>query len=260
MKDLEIQPEQLQPLIETLHQQLQVVLKNQFVGLYLHGSVALSAFEEDRSDIDFLVVTKEILDSGTLENLREMHKVLFESDLYGAKILEGSYIPRKELWRYDAKHAIHPALRCDGTFAIDRHGIDWVIQRYVLREKGIKVTGPQIKSLIAPVSSSDLMNAAYGILKNWWYPQLTDQSLLAADEYQAYAVVTMCRSFYTIQFADVVSKSDAAEWFVGAYPQWESLVRKAETWRKGMEFNRLIETLQLIRFTLENAKELLGEM
>ncbi|MCD4754072.1 MAG: DUF4111 domain-containing protein [Anaerolineaceae bacterium] len=260
MKDLEIQPEQLQPLIETLHQQLRAVLKNQFVGLYIHGSVALSAFEEDRSDIDFLVVTQKILDSETLEELKEMHKTLFESNLYGAKILEGSYIPKNELWRYDPEHAIHPALRCDGTFAIDGHGIDWVIQRYVLREKGIKIAGPEIKSLITPVSSSDLMNAAYGILKDWWYPQLTDQSLLKADEYQAYAVVTMCRSFYTIQFADVVSKSDAAEWFVGAYPQWESLVRKAETWRKGMNFNLLIETLLLIQFTLETTKELLSEI
>ena len=260
MCDSKIKPEKLRPLIEALHHQLQVVLKNQFVGLYLHGSVALSAFEEERSDIDFLVVTKEILDSEILEKLKEMHKTLFESNFYGAKILEGSYIPKNDLWRYDPKHAIHPALRCDGTFAIDGHGIDWVIQRYVLREKGIKIAGPEIKSLIVPVSPSDLTRAAYGILEDWWYPQLTDQSLLIADEYQAYAIVTMCRSFYTIQFADVVSKSAAAEWFVSAYPQWESLVRKAENWRKGMKFNLLTETLQLIQFTLETTKELMREM
>ena len=48
-----------------------------------------------------------------------------------------------------------------------KHGADWIIQRYILRERGITVTGPDPKMLIAPVLSADLRWAVSEILQNW---------------------------------------------------------------------------------------------
>ena len=37
----------------------QKILKDNLVGIYVHGSIAFNCFHWDRSDIDFIVVTKE---------------------------------------------------------------------------------------------------------------------------------------------------------------------------------------------------------
>ena len=255
----EIQPAALRPIIEALGSKLQETLGDQFVGFYIHGSIAMQAFTLDRSDIDYLVVTREEIDNAEFEQLKQMHAGIYESGLFGSKILEGSYISEQAIKKYDPNQCVHTALRCDGVLAQDGHDVDWVIQRYVLREKGIVVSGPSLKLLIDPVSASDMQQAAYGILDNWWRPQLVNHSNLVEDEYQAYAVLTMCRAFYTIQMVDVVPKAEAANWFCTEYPEWKGLVEKAFDWRKGLPFDALDATMDLIRFTLEKTESLLDE-
>jgi len=255
----DIKPAALQPIIRHLKIKLQKTLGNQFVGFYIHGSIAMQAFVPERSDIDYLVITREEVDDVGFEALTQMHAEIYASGIYGAKILEGSYISETAIRQYDSDHCHHTALRCDGVLARDGHDVDWIIQRFVLREKGIVISGPALNSLIDPISERDLKQAAYGILDNWWRPQLTNHSNLAKDEYQAYAVLTMCRSFYTIQLVDVVPKANAANWFCAEYPEWKWLVDKAFGWRKGKPFNSLESTLDLIRFTLEKTKALLNQ-
>jgi predicted nucleotidyltransferase len=51
---------ELDTVLETYAQQLQEVLGNNFVGMYLQGSLAVGDFDLS-SDIDFIVVTKDDL-------------------------------------------------------------------------------------------------------------------------------------------------------------------------------------------------------
>ena len=79
-----------------------------------------------------------------------------------------------------------------------QHGADWIIQRYILRERGITVTGPDPKNLIAPVSSADLHWAVSEILQNWIKHFLDDPGKLKSRGYQSYTVLTLCRILYTL--------------------------------------------------------------
>lgn len=45
-------------------------MPNQLAGLYLHGSLALDAFAEGSSDIDFIAVTQRGLTESELKRLR----------------------------------------------------------------------------------------------------------------------------------------------------------------------------------------------
>jgi hypothetical protein len=86
---------------------------------------------------------------------------------------------------------------------------------------------------------------------------LDDPVRLREREYQAYAVLTMCRALYTVQHGTVVSKPDAVRWaqeFLG--PQWAELVEEALAWPRGSQPDRLEETLALIRRTLHLAEQL----
>jgi hypothetical protein len=239
-------------LLSLLSSEVQNALDAQLVGLYLHGSLAGGGFEPGRSDVDVLAVTEGELDRGRLAALEAAHTRLQASDNPWVARLEVSYIPRDALWRYDPHHSVHPALRMDGTFDMDGHGSDWVLQRHVIRERGVVLFGPKPRTLIAPISAEQIRWAARETLREWWVPQLVDHSRLRSDEYQAYAVLTMCRALYTVQHADVAPKAVAARWAQAALGEpWSALVARALAWRHGDRLDALDETLALIRYTLE---------
>ena len=92
------------------------------------------------------------------------------------------------------------------------HGSDWVIQSHILREHGIILSGPALRDLIDPVAPDDLRRAMRELLREWWAPMLHDTTRLRSAEYQAYAVLTMCRALYTLETGAVASKPVAARW------------------------------------------------
>lgn len=230
------------------------VLGEKFTGMYLHGSLALGDFTPGRSDIDFLVATSCDLSPQEVAGLEAMHARITAAGSPWVHHIEGSYIPVDALRRFDPQHCQHPALRIGGEFTIDSHDSAWVLQRHVLREHGIALEGPPARGLIDPIPPDTLREAAAGTLREWWAPQLIDPSLLRAPEYQAYAVLTMCRSLYTMQTGDVASKPAAARWaLAGPAAHLSSLIEQALAFRDGMPFDRLDEVLDFVRFTLVKA-------
>ncbi len=231
---------------------VQAVLGKQFVGLYVHGSLASGDFDPRRSDIDFVVVTADKLPDEMLPALEAMHGRISASGLPWATRLEGSYIPQGALRRHDPAQARHPSLRVDGSFGVDQHGSDWVIQRHILREQGIVVAGPAPSSLIDPVQPDDLRRAVVETLREWWAPQLHDPARLRRGEYQVYAVLTMCRVLYTLRYGTVASKPVAARWAGAALGErWATLIAEALAWQPDAQSDNLEETLGFIRHTLE---------
>ncbi len=241
-------------LLISLLNQVRAILGELFLGFYVHGSLAYGGFEPGRSDIDFLVVTTSEIPEALLPALADMHTHLHASGLSWADKLEGSYIPQAWLRRHDPEHNCFPALRVDGSFDIDRHGSDWIIQRSLIREHALVLAGPDPKTLIDPVGPDDLRQAVRGILVEWWAPKLQDHTLLLHDEYQSYAVLTMCRALHTLHFGIAAPKLAAAEWAQTALdPKWKELIIQATGWRYGLPMQRLDEVLDFIRYTLKRA-------
>ena len=231
---------------------VQAVLGHRFVGMYLFGSLASGDFAPQRSDVDFVVVTDGELDGETLLALQAMHARITASGHKWATKLEGPYIPQGALRRHDPADAHHPALRVDGSFDVDGHGSDWIIQRHVIREQGIVVAGPAPHTLIDPVTPDDLRQAALATLREWWSPQLNDHTYLQSREYQAYATLTMCRALYTLERGAVVSKAVAARWVRETTGErWAALIERALAWPHEPQADNLNETLDFVRYTLE---------
>ncbi len=236
--------------------EMRTVLGEQFAGLYLGGSLAGGDFEPERSDIDFVAVTRGELEAEVVEALRSMHERLRRSGLEWASRMEGGYIPRDGLRRYDPAHACYPWLGVDGHFAVEQFDHGWVIQLHVLREHGLVLAGPDPRTLIDPISPDDLRQAQLAMLHEWWEPQLGDHSRLVSREYQAYAVLTMCRALYTLEHGTVVTKAVAAQWaqeILG--PARAALIERALAWPREPQPDSLDPTLDLIRYTVERARE-----
>jgi hypothetical protein len=244
----------LNALLFRLRAEIQTVLGDLFAGMYLHGSLAIGDFDPLRSDVDFLIAVRENISRHLVSKLGNMHAVFTASRLQWAEKLEGSYIPVDALRRYDPANSHHPVLRVDGSFGIDGHGPDWIIQRHVLREKGIKLYGPDPKTLIDPVSSEAIRLAARETLFDWWTPQLDDPFRLLKRDYQAYAVLTMCRALYTLEHGEVVSKPAAAKWAVNVLEdRWQGLIERSLAWQAGEPLEEMEEVLAFIRSVIERA-------
>jgi predicted nucleotidyltransferase len=239
-------------ILNRLLKNIQGLLGKSFTGLYLHGSLAYGDFNPLTSDVDFLVVTDGNLPIETFSALKEMHAGLFASAGAWSQKLEGAYIPKNELRHHDPAHGPIPWLGVDGHFALETLGSDWILQRWILREKGIVVSGPPLRDLIDPVSPDNLREAVRGSLRGWWSPPFPSPERFLSCEYQAYAILTMCRSLYVLEHGRVASKPEAARWAMGMLEgPWRPLISSAASWRPGMEFNQLRETFKLIRLTLK---------
>lgn len=226
------------------------VLTGRLAGVYLHGSLASGGFDPARSDVDFLVVTEGRPPEGVLSSLAAMHRNIAASGLKWASKLEGSYIPRDALRRYDPKNTIHPALRVDGSFGMDGHGSDWIIQRHIIHEKGIVLLGPPARELIDPVSSDQLRGAVRGILREWWSPPFPSPGRFESEEYRAYVVLTMCRALYTLHYGTVSSKPVAARWAQQTIGEpWAGLIECALLWTPCQPLLK-DETFSFIQYTL----------
>ncbi len=245
-------------ILHELLSSVRATLGNHFVGMYLYGSLALGDFTPGRSDIDFIVVTDVELSDELVSALQVMHARLASSGLPWAKELEGSYIPRDALRHYDPAHTRHPHLGTgERAPQVEQHDMDWVIQRHVLRERGVVVAGPAIAALIDPVSPDELRRAVADLMSFWWEPMVHDPTRLQQSGYPSYAVLTMCRVLYTLHHGTVVSKPVAARWakeMLGA--RWGSLIDHALDWRHGMPDGNVKETQDLIRYTVERCRQL----
>ena len=252
---------EVKSLLEELLAGIQSVLGDRFVGMYLDGSLTGGDFDS-ASDIDFLVVTESEVSGGPFSELQAMHDRVAETDPRWGVELEGSYISRSAIRRYDPALAMHPNLeRGKGDrLKMVHHDEDWIIHYHVVRERGIPLFGPDPKTLIDPVSPEDLRQAMRKILRGWWAAFVEDPAPLKRPGYQSYAVLSLCRILYTLDLGTVASKTDAARWAQESLgDRWQALIERALEGRlnPGPETpaEELKETQDFIRVALDRSRK-----
>jgi len=233
------------------------VLGDHLVGLYLDGSLTSGDFD-DASDIDFVAATDAEADETLFADLQAMHDRIAATGWPWSDQLEGSYVSLAVLRRHDPAHENHPNIeRGKGErLKIASHGADWDIHRFVVRERGIPLAGPDPKTLIDPVSPESLRRSSSQYLHWWLATFLDDPEKIADGGYQSYTVLSVCRILYTLEFGTVASKAEAVRWgkeTLGA--RWGPLIDRAwETRRhppKEAPPAEVAATQDFIRFALE---------
>jgi predicted nucleotidyltransferase len=239
-------------VLDLLLRESRAILGERFVGMYLYGSLSSGDFDPGSSDIDFLVVTTERLPESILDELRSMHARIAASDLKWATKLEGSYIPLAAIRRHDPDDMLHPSIGVDWEFGVGPHRTDWIFQRHILRESGVTLAGPPPHALIDPVSPDELRMAVQTNLRDYWAKQLDGPEWLRRRDYQAFAILTMCRSLYTLHHGAIVSKPVAAAWAhesLGA--PWAELIDRSLAWRHDSRPDDMTEMLAFVRWVVE---------
>jgi hypothetical protein len=147
------QPTQFAELNELLGQlvlQARSILGDNFVGAYLQGSFALGDADL-YSDCDFLVIVAGGLAPVPERRIRGLHAAIPTRSEHWAHHLEGSYTPRDELRSL-------AGLGRNWLFVDHGHReMEWSthcnteVVRWVLREHGLTLAGPDPKALVDEV-------------------------------------------------------------------------------------------------------------
>jgi hypothetical protein len=238
-------------ILISLHEGAFAILGTQLTGMYLYGSLSSGDFDLENSDIDFVVITESELPEHEIDLLDKMHADLWKSGLKWALKLEGAYVPKDLIRRQVSNHKPIPIVN-EHTFYTGQIGSDWVIQRHIVRECGICISGPDPKILIDPVSADDIRSAVMGLLTEWWFPMLNTPEWLAQRgvEYHVYAVISMCRALHAIEHGTIVSKPAAAAWAANALGHpWNLVISRALQPGSKNHEGSLTEALEFIQLT-----------
>lgn len=238
-------------ILEILRINAKNILGDQFIGMYLYGSLSSGDFNPTTSDIDFVVVTQDSLAEVKIAEIKSMHECLWATGLKRAERLEGSYVPTILIRHHNSEGEPCPTVN-ERKFFVAKLGSDWIIQRHIVREFGMIIEGPDPKMLIDFVRPGEIREAVIGLLNEWWFPMLEDESWLRKHKsnYHGYAVISMCRALHALQHGAIVSKPVAVQWaWDNLNGEWHGLFSKAIASQYGEHSEFLEETLKFMRFT-----------
>ena len=183
-------------MLHDLTQRVQTALGHGLLGVYLDGSFALGAGDV-HADVDFVVVTRQGLGGDEELKIREIHRRLPDRPEHWAHVLEGSYVSAGDLRaRADPDQ---PWLYVDNgkpEMELSTHDNTEVF-RWVLKNRGLAITGPAACSLLPDIPPRVLRDEAAAQAARRHDDALADPEYLENGWGQPHEVPTQCRIFYT---------------------------------------------------------------
>jgi hypothetical protein len=203
------------------------ILGGKFVGAYVLGSFALGDADL-HSDCDFIVVVRGALSSEQEGALRALHREIFRRPGHWSQHLEGSYAPENDVRTLGG-------LGSEWLFLDNAHEeMCWsthcnsLEHRWILREHGIILAGPQPRDLVDEVDP-EAMRGQMRALVQTFLPDLAAWISLERIAWaQRYAVTTLCRMLYSIETGGIASKRASLVWAKQHLePEWSGLIQHA---------------------------------
>lgn len=219
---------ELNDVLRELVTDQQSILKDNYIGTYLQGSFAAGGADE-HSDCDWIVAIHRQLSDTDLQELQAMHLRIFHSGPEWAKHLEGSYFPEgilrdyrlsgSDLWYLD-----------NGSDQLEREPhCNKTVVRWILRERGIVLAGPEPATLIDPIPADVLRQAILASIRKSGERVVTDNKTNFYNRfYQCFIVLHFCRKLHNLHTGEVGSKREGAEWAKRHLDEsWTDLIDRA---------------------------------
>lgn len=277
----------LNQVLDILLDKIKSQLGDIFLGAYLQGSFATGDFTV-YSDVDVLIVIKEDIENDEINKFQVLHKKMFDElpNPWGQRI-ELSYapvdiireysktprdpsdFPRTSDWR-DPSTGVPPTVYPfwyldNGSSSLVRSEHDNTnVVRWVTREEGVILDGPDPKTFINKITQKDLAIGNRDML------QFINQEWATLEKLETVMLqtffVTLCvRCLHTLETGRVASKKVATEWALSNLDKkWKPLINRAWKEWKGSRNNLSNKadpkdsekTISLMKYTLEKAEQL----
>jgi hypothetical protein len=254
---------ELNDVLTGLVSSVQRALGTTLVGAYLQGSLAVGGFDE-HSDVDFIFVIDQELSDPQVESLQAVHQRIFNLDSEWAKHLEGSYFPTAILRSHDHSGDDLLYLEHGENRLVRSSHCNTVVVRWILRERGVVLSGPQPSTLIDPIPVSVLRHDMMWAIKHWGKAILAKPKEYNDRFYQSYIVLNFCRMLHDLHTGTCGSKRSGAEWaklnldrsWVGLIDcAWEGRPKPAVSIRQAANDTDFARTLDLVREVIRAAND-----
>lgn len=186
----------------------------QFVdGVYVTGSLSMNDFYSNKSDIDFLVLCKNLPDPKTAKQLRDLHKTI--EKCYSKPNLSGSYLTSDSIQTnkpFDIKTlTYHEGAMRYRTFEMA------AISLSELKSTALTIVGQKAETLPVDLKEKDLTTFLYVNINSYWSKWIKQHSsfskrkilLLLFPRLTEWSVLGVARQFCTLQTGKIVSKKEA---------------------------------------------------
>lgn len=211
---------QTNKLLERLKKEYAKILKDNLVGIYLHGSYVMGSYNEEVSDLDYIVVVKEPLkfsDKQRLMNVTikrlwplspqkglEFHVLLLEDTSHFTDPLPFDF-------HFSQMHLAEYASNPD-KYIKSMHGKDPDLAAHItiLNRYGQELIGAPIEEVFSEVPSVDYWRSITADIND------ADQEILSQP---MYIVLNLCRVLAYKQDNLVTSKLTGGEWGLRALPE-----------------------------------------
>ena len=204
----------IKDVIFSLEKKIAEIIKDDLIGFYIHGSLAMGGFNANSSDIDILVVTN---DSMTVETKRELAKffLTYSQSPYPVEI---TILNKEQLneWQHPCPYDFHfsefwreryVADLLNGTdkFLNGRVDTDADLAAHITitNYRGVCVKGKPINEVFPQVPASDYLLSIMGDFK---------ECLENIEEDPIYCTLNMIRVYMYLQEGVISSKLEAGKW------------------------------------------------
>jgi predicted nucleotidyltransferase len=217
-------PEAIRHQVIALISDLQNILGDNLIGVYLHGSLAMGCFNPARSDIDLIVVLQTELEV-------EIKRRLAESLLRHSNVprpIEISLLAASDLtpWRHPTPYVFHYSEDWRGRYTgalASGAWRDWTTQPAldsdlaahltVTRRRGLCLYGAPTGQTVPPVPTRDYADSIVGDL--WW---ARDRHAQEPSGISPYLVLNACRVYAFLLEGAVLSKDEGGQWALAKLP------------------------------------------
>lgn len=204
------------------------ILKNNLVGIYLHGSAAMGCFNPKKSDLDLiLVVEKGIPNAVKMEFMQNVALLNEEAPEKGIELS----IVRKDVCNpfiYPTPFELHFSkthlkwfIDNPEDYIANMQGVDPDLAAHftIINEYGIVLFGAEISEEFAKVPKNYYMDSIWFDIENAHKEILTNTT---------YFTLNLCRVLAYLQDGLILSKKAGGEWGIDALPKrFSSLIQNA---------------------------------
>ena len=233
-------------------------------GLYIHGSIALNAYIEGISDIDFIAIINRRLTAEEVKIVSTIHRELHKK--FTTMGMDGCYLQWEDIGKKqtEAKKCLYVN---EGKLSWRNDSVN-PITWWILKDKGISVIGPEITSFYFEVDERMLVDYVLPNMNSYWFSRMNSLAKLKRIAFLLpnklvnaeieWSITGMLRQYYTLHELDIVSKVDACKYGIRTMPkQWHSIINDALSIRQGVNCHakskkqRLDDTIQCMTYILD---------
>ena len=221
-------PLMTEKLIDEFVEQSKDILRDNLVGVYLHGSAVMECFNPEKSDIDLIVVIENPMSDSVKKTYMDM--VVQYNNSAPAKGIEMSIVRRNvcKPFVYPTPFELHFSVRHLEWYKTDPDDYickmkgddtDLAAHFMIINKRGRCLYGISIKEVFAEVPSTDYMDSIWDDIS-----EAPDQ----IEENTMYLVLNLARVLAYKKDGLILSKKEGGEWALNNLPtEYHTLIRNA---------------------------------